>query len=82
MTAPTPVRDIGTISAAAPTRGACVEYLVKHEACRLGGDVVYAVQSGPMTLGQEAPWVWCSARLAEGQPASDAGRSAAGAAGP
>jgi hypothetical protein len=58
------VQDIGTVSAVAMTRGSCVEHLTRHEACHYGADVLFAVQSGVSSLGQETPVVWCSARIA------------------
>lgn len=65
--APLAVQDIGTISAVATTRDWCIEHLTRHEACHYGAEVVYGLQSGVSTLGQETPTVWCSARIARKQ---------------
>ena len=63
VTAPVDILEIATISAVAPTKEMCWRYLVQHEACRQGGDVLFGAQDGPLTLGQNSPTVWCSARL-------------------
>jgi hypothetical protein len=67
-TAPIPVHDIGTISAVATLKENCVEYLIRHEACHYGGDVLYGLQAGEASLGQDIPTWWCVARLARRHP--------------
>ncbi len=63
--APFAVQEIGTISAVASDDEQCLSYLVRHEACRLGGDVLFALQKGPWSLGAGNPSLrWCSGRLA------------------
>ena len=36
--------EIGTVSAIALSDGACARYLLRHEACAYGGEVVYGLQ--------------------------------------
>lgn len=60
---PFPVEEIGTVSAASLIRAKCVEHLVRHEACRFGGEVIYGLQEGRAELSETPHW-WCSARLA------------------
>jgi hypothetical protein len=71
---PAGTQDIGTVSAVAMTRGSCVEHLTRHEACHYGADVLYGVESGVSSLGQETPTVWCTARIARKQAAPTASR--------
>ena len=71
---PFPVEEIATISAVAYTKDQCTAYLVRHEACHYGGDVIYGLEAGESRVGQETPTSWCSARLARRVAQSPAAR--------
>jgi hypothetical protein len=61
-----PLEDIATVTAEAYTLEACKEQLVRREACRYGGDVLYLFETGQASVGRglNTPVVWCAAKLA------------------
>jgi len=69
-----PIEDIATVSAEAYTLEACKQELVTRQACRYGGDVLYAFETGQASVGLQTPVVWCAAKLARFQVPPPAGR--------
>ena len=70
------LEDIATVTAEATTLEACKEQLVRREACRYGGDVLYLFETGQASVGRGAtpPVVWCAAKLARFLGAAPAAR--------
>jgi hypothetical protein len=68
------IEDIATVSAEAYTLDACKHQLVEREACRYGGDVLYAFETGQASVGLETKVVWCAAKLARWAGPPPAGR--------
>jgi hypothetical protein len=61
---PPGLQEIGVVSAVALSDGACARYLLRHEACAYGGEVVYGLQTASASPGDDAAPLACQARIA------------------